>query len=482
MRLRPSFVALLVTLAAVFPARASENPEWSFGVLGGVVHYSDRIVFPRATMENGPAIGFRLSRAIGDYWRLEGASDLASTREDRASDADDLTIGNISIALSSQLSAPNQLGMVYVLGGVGYTRYHSGRFTDRQVGTFEAGVGWRKAVNDRMSVRIEARNLLDLKHGNLAASNEANQQYWAGLTYDFNRRPKDSDGDGVPDKKDRCAATPAGATVNADGCPSDSDADGVYDGLDQCPDTPKGATVDAKGCPSDSDGDGVLDGLDQCADTPKGATVGASGCPSDTDADGVLDGLDACPDTPKGATVDAKGCPSDSDADGVYDGLDQCPGTPANLKVDDRGCPIVSVERETELLDTGMIRLRDVRFESAKARILPDAYPLLDEVGVILSRWPQLRIEIGGHTDSRGSDRKNQALSEARAASVKAYLVERFPGIAASQITTRGYGESKPVSSNRTAQDMAKNRRVEFKVMNRDILKKEIEQRKLLQK
>ena len=422
MRLRPSFVALLVTLATALPAHASQNPEWSFGVLGGVVHYSDRIVFPRATMENGPAIGFRLSRAIGDYWRLEGASDLASTREDRASDADDLTIGNISIALSSQLSAPNQLGMVYVLGGVGYTRYHSGRFTDRQVGTFEAGVGWRKSVNDRMSVRVEARNLLDLKHGNLASSNQANQQYWAGLTYDFDRKPKDSDGDGVNDKKDRCPGTPKGATVNAEGCPGDSDADGVYDGLDQCP------------------------------------------------------------DTPKGATVDAKGCPSDSDADGVYDGLDQCPGTPANLKVDDKGCPIVSVERETELLDTGMIRLRDVRFESAKARILPDAYPLLDEVGVILSRWPQLRIEIGGHTDSRGSDRKNQALSEARAASVKTYLVERFPGIAAGQITTRGYGESKPVSPNRTAQEMAKNRRVEFKVMNRDVLKKEIEQRKLLQK
>ena len=392
MRLRPSFVALLVTLATALPAHASQNPEWSFGVLGGVVHYSDRIVFPRATMENGPAIGFRLSRAIGEYWRLEGASDLASTREDLASDADDLTIGNISIALSSQLSAPNQLGMVYVLGGVGYTRYHSGRFTDRQVGTFEAGVGWRKSVNDRMSVRVEARNLLDLKHGNLASSNQANQQYWAGLTYDFDRKPKDSDGDGVNDRKDRC------------------------------------------------------------------------------------------PGTPKGATVNAEGCPGDSDADGVYDGLDQCPGTPANLKVDDKGCPIVSVERETELLDTGMIRLRDVRFESAKARILPDAYPLLDEVGVILSRWPQLRIEIGGHTDSRGSDRKNQALSEARAASVKTYLVERFPGIAAGQITTRGYGESKPVSPNRTAQDMAKNRRVEFKVMNRDVLKKEIEQRKLLQK
>jgi len=290
----------------------------------------------------------------------------------------------------------------------------------------------------------------------------------------------DTDGDGVPDRKDKCPGTPKGAKVDATGCPLDSDGDGVYDGLDQCPGTPKGAKVDAKGCPSDADGDGVLDGLDQCPDTPKGATVDDKGCPRDSDGDGVLDGLDQCPNTPKGAVVDAKGCPKDSDGDGVPDGIDQCPDTPAGLKVDATGCPIEVKEKETELLDTGMIRLQNVNFETNKADILPESFPTLDAVGMLLTQWPQLKLEIGGHTDSRGSAQHNQKLSEARAGSVKTYLVTKFPKLPPDQFTTRGYGESKPIAPNTGELGWAKNRRVEFVVENRDVLKKEIERRRLL--
>jgi len=300
--------------------------------------------------------------------------------------------------------------------------------------------------------------------------------------FGFGAKPKDTDMDGVPDKKDRCPDTPKGATVDVNGCPTDSDGDRVWDGLDDCPNTPKGAKVDAKGCPMDSDGDGVFDGIDQCPDTPKGATVDAKGCPMDSDGDGVFDGLDQCPNTPKGATVDAKGCTTDSDGDGVVDGLDQCPNTPAGLKVDANGCPIEVTEKETELLDTGMIRLQNVNFETGKADLLPESFAALDEVGGILIKWPQLKIEIGGHTDSRGTAAKNQILSEHRAQSVKDYLTNKFSGLDASQLSVRGYGFSKPLVRNTTALNMAKNRRVEFKVLNRDALKKEIERRKMLQK
>jgi len=196
----------------------------------------------------------------------------------------------------------------------------------------------------------------------------------------------------------------------------------------------------------------------------------------------VLDGLDQCPNTPKGATVDAKGCPSDSDGDGVPDGIDQCPNTPAGLKVDANGCPIEVTEKETEMLDTGMIRLQNVNFETGKATLLPDSYAALDEVGGILLKWPQLSIEIGGHTDSRGRAEKNQMLSEARAKSVKDYLVDKFPGLATAQLTTKGYGSLRPLVPNTSALNMSKNRRVEFKVMNREALKKEIERRKMLKK
>jgi OOP family OmpA-OmpF porin len=88
----------------------------------------------------------------------------------------------------------------------------------------------------------------------------------------------------------------------------DSDGDGVPDSKDKCPNTPKGVKVDEVGCPLDSDGDGVPDYLDRCPLTPKGARVDADGCPLDTDGDGVPDYRDKCPDTPRGAKVDSDGC------------------------------------------------------------------------------------------------------------------------------------------------------------------------------
>jgi OOP family OmpA-OmpF porin len=220
--------------------------------------------------------------------------------------------------------------------------------------------------------------------------------------------------------------------------------------------------------------------LDQCPDTPKGATVDARGCPSDDDGDGVPNGIDKCPNTPKGCTVDANGCTKDSDGDGVCDGLDRCPNTPSGTQVNAEGCPIEMNERETELLDTGMIRLQNVNFETNKADILPESYPTLDVVGMLLTKWPQLKLEIGGHTDSRGSAARNQKLSEARAKSVKEYMLGKFPQLSADQFTVKGYGKTKPIAPNTNELNWAKNRRVEFVVTNKDVLKKEIEKRQLL--
>lgn len=91
--------------------------------------------------------------------------------------------------------------------------------------------------------------------------------------------PKDSDGDGVPDKRDKCPDTPPGVQVDEHGCPLDSDGDGVPDYLDKCPNTPHGVEVDEHGCPLDSDGDGVPDYLDKCPNTPRGVAVDEHGCP-----------------------------------------------------------------------------------------------------------------------------------------------------------------------------------------------------------
>jgi outer membrane protein OmpA-like peptidoglycan-associated protein len=348
-------------------------------------------------------------------------------------------------------------------------------------GVVEFGGGVRMWLTDAVGLRLEARNIMWIP----GSSSVPKRQYLmlgGGLTFGIGGRPRDTDGDGVPDRRDKCPNTPRGAKVDANGCPIDNDGDGVYDGLDACPGTPRGCTVDAKGCPSDQDADGVCDGLDKCADTPKGADVDANGCPKDSDGDGVLDGLDKCPGTPKGCTVDANGCPADQDGDGVCDGLDKCPNTPAGAKVDADGCPIEVIERETEMLDTGMIRLQNVNFETGKANLLSESFPTLDIVGQVLGKWPELKIEIGGHTDSRGSDAANHKLSQARADSVLSYLMQKFPALKAEQFSVKGYGESKPVAPNTNALNMAKNRRVEFVVTNKDVLKRESERRRLLQK
>jgi OOP family OmpA-OmpF porin len=200
--------------------------------------------------------------------------------------------------------------------------------------------------------------------------------------------------------------------------------------------------------------------------------VDPGGCPTDQDGDGVPDGADQCADTPRGCTVDTLGCPLDSDHDGVCDGQDQCPDTPQGAKVDVKGCPATRMERETELLETGMIRLEDVNFDTGKATLRPESFRSLNDVGDILARWPGLRIEIGGHTDAEGGAAANLALSKARAQAVLAYLEKKFPELDPAHFEARGYGESKPIATNDTALGRARNRRVEFKVLNPEVLRR----------
>lgn len=208
---------------------------------------------------------------------------------------------------------------------------------------------------------------------------------------------------------------------------------------------------------TDTDRDGVYDDEDDCPGTPRGARVDSRGCPKDSDGDGVYDGLDQCPDTPRGAVVDKNGCPLDSDGDGVYDGLDKCPGTPPGTKVDANGCPEKKV-----LFEPGKKKLilEGVNFDLNSANLTRESYAILDRVAESLKDWPDVRVEIGGHTDATASDAYNLRLSERRAESVRKYLEGK--GIASSRLRAKGYGESQPIANNGTAEGRAKNRRVEL--------------------
>lgn len=194
----------------------------------------------------------------------------------------------------------------------------------------------------------------------------------------------------------------------------------------------------------DSDGDGVMDDVDQCPNTPKGFPVDARGCPLDSDGDGVVDGLDKCPGTPPGATVDENGCPSDTDGDGVYDYQDNCPGTPVGARVNHVGCWV----------------LGNLHFDVDKAVIKPVDFKNLGDVLDVLAKNPDLDVEIQGHTDSTGSKKHNQKLSEERAMAVRNYLVSK--GIAAKRLVAIGHGQEKPVSDNTSLQGRSMNRRVQL--------------------
>jgi OOP family OmpA-OmpF porin len=234
----------------------------------------------------------------------------------------------------------------------------------------------------------------------------------------------------------------------------DSDGDGVFDDTDACPGTPAGTPVDAKGCPlaQDDDGDGVTNDLDQCPGSAAGVKVDARGCELDSDGDGVGDSRDQCPNTAAGAKVDERGCELDGDADGILDSADKCPNTPKGERVDNSGCPF-----NQELL------LQGVKFETNSDALLAESLPVLNNAIATLKRYPELNVEVAGHTDSRGSDAYNLTLSARRAEAVLKYLHD---GGVSNAMTSRGYGERQPIASNNTEEGRLQNRRVVLRALN----------------
>jgi len=125
---------------------------------------------------------------------------------------------------------------------------------------------------------------------------------------------------------------------------------------------------------------------------------------------------------------------------------------------------------EASFLRTGMLNLDAVYFDLGNARIKPNSQPYLNLIGAILVKYPKLRFEVGGHTDNRGRPKTNLRLSKDRAEAVEDFLVQAHPELTG-KIEARGYGDTKPKASNKTAEGRELNRRVEIKVTNLDALK-----------
>jgi outer membrane protein OmpA-like peptidoglycan-associated protein len=476
--IRPRLLLLCLGLAIAHPAAAQiMGRPFEFSGQAGFNHYD-----LRSHVKDGPGYEGSLGWRAKPWLVLEGQILFAPSQADTAP-GQDHNLFSAGLDLRMNLRPAESRVVPFVLVGAGYaasaTTGHPPDELER--GSASMGLGMLHGIlNERTFVRFQVRDFFFRERDAL----EFSQHFMVslGLHYVWGGRSRDVDLDGVRDALDTCPSTPIGAKVDAHGCPLDTDGDKVFDGLDKCEGTPAGCTVDKNGCPADADGDGVCDGVDTCPDTPKGSTVNGTGCPSDPDGDGVMDGIDQCAGTEKGCSVDAKGCPSDSDKDGVCDGKDQCANTPEGLRVDAAGCPIEVSEKEVELLDTGMIRLQNINFDTGKATIKPESFPVLGEVAKILQQYPTLQIEIGGHTDNRGSAALNEKLSGDRAQAVLDYVKQNFPQIASSQFTSKGYGPTRPIAPNSSNLGRAKNRRVEFKVLNTSALRIERERRSFLRK
>ena len=142
---------------------------------------------------------------------------------------------------------------------------------------------------------------------------------------------------------------------------------------------------------------------------------------------------------------------ADADRDGVPDSADNCADTPRNYAVDAQGCPIpVEEVARVELL---------VNFEFDRSEVRPQYFDEIEEVADFMEQYPDVVIELEGHTDSRGAADYNQGLSERRANAVRQVLLDRF-NVSAARVSASGFGESQPIASNDTDAGRADNRRV----------------------
>ena len=250
----------------------------------------------------------------------------------------------------------------------------------------------------------------------------------------------DSDGDGIPDDVDKCPTEPEDKDGfdDEDGCPDlDNDQDGIPDKLDKCPNEPedKDGFQDDDGCPEvDNDGDGIPDAQDKCPNEPE-------------DKDGFQDD-DGCPDL-------------DNDGDGIPDAMDKCPNEPETFNgVDDTdGCPDSGGQ---VTIAGGKIELpENINFDTGSERIAGRSEALMDRIADKMKSNPQVkRIRIEGHTDDVGGSKKNMELSQARAEAVRNFLIRK--GVEPDRLQAVGYGDTRPLDKRKTADARAKNRRVEF--------------------
>ncbi len=456
------FVAVLLAMGLNAQAQDENNP-WaiSFGANAVDTRFGQASTFgdmfseyfnARDNWNILPSVSYlNVTRHVGDNFSfgLTGSVNKIDRLVTRQSGTPDYVVTNPGDLTYYGIDGMIKYSFLNIIGTKWFDPYlHIGggyTWVDEQGnGTVNGGVGVTFWFVENVGLTLQST----YKHtfeDEMEANVPRHLQHFAGLTFKFGG--KDTDKDGIFDKDDLCPEVPG--LPQFQGCP-DTDGDGIQDSQDECVD--QAGPAQFQGCP-DTDGDGIRDKDDACPDVAGLANL--QGCP-DKDSDGIADKDDRCPEV--AGPRENGGCPwPDTDGDGVLDKDDLCPevkGTSAN-----RGCPEVTEEVMKRLNDYA----RTILFNSGKATFKDETLPVLQNMQRIFKEYPQARFSIEGHTDSDGSNALNQTLSENRAAAVRNYLIEN--GIAADRLMSTGYGETKPIASNKTAKGKAQNRRVEVKLI-----------------
>jgi OOP family OmpA-OmpF porin len=172
----------------------------------------------------------------------------------------------------------------------------------------------------------------------------------------------------------------------------------------------------------------------------------------DSDNDGIMDNIDKCPTTPQGVDVNAMGCPRDDDGDGVANYEDKCPNTT------DRRAMIEATGCYKMLKESVRVDLM-VEFDNNSSQTRAEHRAEVRKIFEFMTSYPNTRVTIEGHTDSRGAAEYNKNLSQRRADSIAELLISDF-GIKRSRVSAEGFGEERPIASNETNEGRQHNRRV----------------------
>jgi len=371
-------------------------------------------------LEHGLTIGLGLGYQLTETMGVE----LVANMTDTIGDPYDVDIDVYPVRLEVLFNLGEYSSFVpYAAAGLGTVTFSAAGADNETNFMVDYGVGVKYYMTDSIALRADMRHLVSF------SDTQNNFLYTFGVVFGFG---------GKGDK------APAHVVVK-EVAPKQEEA------REEVKPVEKAAVVEVE---VDSDGDGVLDSADTCADTPSGVKVNAKGCPVDSDKDGVTDDKDKCPNTEAGVEVDEKGCPvvkkvevKDSDNDGVNDDKDKCEGTPAGAKVDSRGCWVI----------------KGLLFATGKTTIISSTKKNVDEVITVMKKNPDLKLEIQGYTDNKGSAAANKKLSDKRAKAVMSYIAAK--GIAKNRMTAKGYGIENPVEANDTEKGRSANRRVELKPM-----------------